>query len=70
MNELELYECFCGGRIGPEQRFYVIAKEFGKAMKATFEHLGAKTSDDLPKPFLLERVKTPVVIAGPKKRTP
>lgn len=44
----------------PEHVFYVVAKgglgEFPKAMAAAWERLGAKSSDDLPKPFNMERV--------------
>lgn len=43
-----------------EHVFYVVAKEgldeFPKAMAAAWARLGAKTSDDLPRPFNIERV--------------
>lgn len=43
-----------------EHVFYVVAKEgldeFPKAMSVAMTCLGAKTSDDLPRPFNMERV--------------
>lgn len=37
------------------------------ALNAVFAKYGASTSDDLPKPFSMHRIKTVVIVPVPKK---
>lgn len=49
----------------PLHDFYVVAPDDGmmaKALAVAWEKLGAKTSDDLPKPFNMERVSNEVLV--------
>ena len=58
-----------GENIGtdPIHHFYVVVEEdmasFGKAMSAVFHKFGAKTSDDLPRPFNMKRVDAETLLA-------
>lgn len=68
MSDPELYEIHCGGRSTVETyHFWVVAADIGKAMIPVFERFGAKTMDDIPKPFAMIHIKD-VTFVGPKKR--
>ena len=68
MSDLSLYEVHCGGRTTTEtHHFYVVAKDIGKAMVPVFERFGAKTMEDIPKPFDMVLIED-VTFVGARKR--
>ncbi len=46
----------------PLHDFYVVAKDFMGAIKAVGKKLEAKSSEDFPKPFTMDRIDREIVV--------